>query len=335
MGTTIGYLGPSGTFCEEAAQQVGASLQGGDLAVAEYADGDIAHADSIHAGNTHTECTRAGGTRADSAYAAGTTSGSSERGQCIEFRPYRSIPVLIAAVDSHEVDYGVVPAENSYEGSVSSTWDVLLHNASASICQEVLVSVRHHLLAQRGTKLSSIGTVLSHPQALAQCREFIAKKLPNAKLYETTSTAEAARIVSVNALPLAAIGSESCASLYSLDIIAADIQDQRDNVTRFLVLSNSEERARFLSRGGVGHKTSIVCAIERDRPGSLHGLLGVFAERNINLTRIESRPSRKGYGDYVFFIDLEGRATDAVISEALGSLHDRVISLKVLGSYRC
>lgn len=296
MNAIIGYLGPRGTFCEEAAHQVGESLQGIGVAAAA---------------STHPEdCQR------------------------VEYRPYRSIPVLIAAVDSQEVHFAVVPAENSYEGSVPSTWDVLLHNASATISGETLVSVRHHLLAQRGTKLSSIGTVLSHPQALAQCREFIAEKLPHAKLYETTGPAEAARIVSVNALPLAAIGSESCASLYSLDVIAADIQDQQDNVTRFLVLSSSEERAILLDEGGVNYKTSIVCAIERDRPGSLYGLLGVFAERHINLTRIESRPSRKGYGDYVFFIDLEGRATDIAISEALDALHERVISLKVLGSYR-
>jgi prephenate dehydratase len=295
MDILIGYLGPKGTFSEEAARAAGAM---------------------------------AGKAGADSA------AGAAE--QCrisIEYRAYRSIPSLIAAVGTGEVHYGAVPAENSSEGSISSTWDILLHDSSAIICREILIQVRHHLLAQRGTKLSSIATVLSHPQALSQCRKFLMEKLPNAKLYETTSTAEAARVVSVNSLPLAAIGTEQCASLYGLDIIARDVQDLRDNVTRFLVLAASEEAGRLFATDGCRYKTSIVCAIERDRPGSLYGLLGVFAARQINLTRIESRPSRRGYGDYVFFIDMEAKADDPVVDEALGLLDGKVISLKILGSY--
>lgn len=296
MGILIAYLGPKGTFSEEAARKAGALISRVDADQTARLPGE------------------------------GETS--------IEYRPYRSIPSLIAAVDAREVNYATVPAENSSEGSISSTWDILLHDSSAVICREILIRVRHHLLAQRGTKLSSIATVLSHPQALSQCRKFLMEELPNAKLYETTSTAEAARVVSVNSLPLAAIGTEQCASLYGLDIIARDVQDLSDNVTRFLVLAASEEAGRLLTVDGCEYKTSIVCAIERDRPGSLYDLLGVFAARQINLTRIESRPSRRGYGDYVFFIDMEGKSDDPAVHEALSLLDDKVISLKILGSYQ-
>lgn len=296
MSILIGYLGPKGTFSEEAADLVGAIIE------TAATDSDAGFAEQGHVN--------------------------------VEYRPYKSIPSLIAAVDSGEIHYGTVPAENSSEGSISSTWDILLHDSSAVVCREVLIHVRHHLLAQRGTRLSSVGTVLSHPQALSQCRKFLVEKLPSAKLYETISTAEAARVVSVNSLPLAAIGTERCASVYGLDIIARDIQDLRDNATRFLVLSALEEGGRPLTESGRRYKTSIVCAIERDRPGSLYDLLGVFAVRQINLTRIESRPSRQGYGDYVFFIDMEGKADDPLVEEALSMLDGKVISLKVLGSYQ-
>ena len=296
MDILIGYLGPKGTFSEEAAREAAAVI---------------------------------------GKAASDRPAGAAEQDKiAIECRPYRGIPSLIAAVDSGEVHYATVPAENSSEGSISSTWDILLHDSSAVICREILIRVRHHLLAQRGTKLSSVATVLSHPQALSQCRKFLMEKLPNAKLYETTSTAEAARVVSVNSRPLAAIGTEQCASLYSLDIIARDVQDLSHNVTRFLVVAASEEAGRLLTVEGCRYKTSIVCAIERDRPGSLYDLLGVFAARQINLTRIESRPSRRGYGDYVFFVDMEGKSDDPVVRDALSLLDGMVISLKMLGSYQ-
>lgn len=301
MNIQIGYLGPMGTFSEEAARRVGTLLEKGARSVG--------------------------------------SSVSPKPGEPVQYSvhysPYKGIAALISAVDAGEIDYAVVPAENSYEGSVSPTWDILFHYSSAEIIREVLVSVRHHLLVQRGTKLSSVGTVLSHPQALAQCRRFLSEHLPNAKQFETASTAEAARVVSVNSLPLAAIGTEQCASIYGLDIVARDIQDLQNNVTRFLVLSKGDnERKSLLVEAGLPYKTSIVCAIERDRPGSLYELLGVFAAKQINLTRIESRPSRQGYGDYVFFIDVEGTVTDAALKESLDRLSEKVISLKVLGSYQ-
>jgi len=291
MNISIGYLGPKGTFSEEAAWQAGTLV------------GNLKQA-------TDSPCS-------------------------VEYRPYQGIPGLIASVDAKEVDFAVVPAENSYEGSVSLTWDILFHDSSAVICREILVPVRHHLMVQRGTKLSSISTVLSHPQALAQCRKFLSQNLPHVKQFETASTSEAARVVSVNSLPLAAIGTERCAAIYGLDIVARDIQDLRDNVTRFLVLSQADnDRKRLLVEAGRPYKTSIVCAIERDRPGSLYELLGVFARRGVNLTRIESRPSRQGYGDYVFFIDMQGNVEHEVIRDSLDQLKEKVISLKILGSYQ-
>lgn len=297
MSILIGYLGPKGTFSEEAAHRIGAIIGSRERSEDPVAAPKLQHS--------------------------------------AEYRPYKGIPALIASVDAGEVDYAVVPAENSYEGSVSPTWDVLFHDSSAEICREVVVSIRHHLMVQRGTKLSAVGTVLSHPQALAQCRAFLLRHLPNAKQFETTSTSEAVRVVSVNSLPLAAIGTEQCAAIYGLDIVARDVQDLHNNVTRFLALSQRYNKRRsLLVEAERPYKTSVVCAIERDRPGSLYELLRVFASHGINLTRIESRPSRQGYGDYVFFIDMEGSIVDAVLKESLEELKHMVISLKVLGSYQ-
>ncbi len=158
--------------------------------------------------------------------------------------PANNLAAVLETAESGEARWAVVPAENSLEGSVNLTWDWLLFEGRLVIAGEEVRLVRHHLLGQRGAKPSEITTVLSHPQALAQCRGYLRRALPNAKQYETVSTAEAARVVSVNQLPLAAIGTESAARIYGLDLIASDIQDVRENFTRFLLLTLPESGDR-------------------------------------------------------------------------------------------
>ncbi|MGE5554419.1 MAG: prephenate dehydratase [Betaproteobacteria bacterium] len=240
-----------------------------------------------------------------------------------------SIPEALDATRVGEMRWAVVPAENSLEGSIGLTWDYLLSSADLTIVGEAVLPVVHHLLGQRGLKPSSITAVLSHPQALGQCRSFLRHRLPQAKLYETASTAEAARVVSVNELPLAAIGSERAARLYGLDILERGIQDVAENATRFLLVGKPGDQP-----GPTGcDRTSCVCALERDRPGALYDLLATFAKRSLNLSRLESRPARRQLGEYVFFIDVEGHAENGPVAEALAELRAQGSLLRVLGSY--
>lgn len=246
-------------------------------------------------------------------------------------RPGSSVPEVLEKVEEGEARWAVVPAENSLEGSVGLTWDHLVSAPGLTIAGETVLPVTHHLLGQRGLKLGSITAVLSHPQALGQCREFLRQRLPHAKLYETASTAEAARVVSVNELPLAAIGSERAARLYGLDLLERGIQDAAGNATRFLLVTGEGEAPAPTGRD----RTSLVCTLERDRPGALYGMLGVFARRGLNLSRLESRPARRTLGEYLFFIDLEGHAADPAVAEALEELRAGGSLLRVLGSYPC
>lgn len=246
--------------------------------------------------------------------------------------PCGSIPASLELVQAGEAAWAVVPAENSTEGSVGLTWDYLLFATGLTIAGEAALPVVHHLLGQRGLNLATVSTVLSHPQALGQCRNFLRQHLPQAKQYETASTAEAARVVSVNQLPLAAIGQERAARRYGLDILVAAIQDVKENATRFLLVTKvglATEPAPPTGRD----RTSLACTLERDRPGSLHRMLGHFAERGLNLSRIESRPARKQLGDYVFFIDVEGHVAEPALAAALEELKADGSLLRVLGSY--
>ncbi|MBO8127126.1 MAG: prephenate dehydratase [Firmicutes bacterium] len=246
-----------------------------------------------------------------------------------ETDPVAGLPSLLEGLNKGEYHLAVLPAENSLEGSVNTTWDWLVFRLEVQIVGECTLPVRHFLVGHRAQKLGEIRTVLSHPQALAQCREFVRTHLPRAKEYETVSTAEAARIVSVNRLPVAAIASAKAAHLYGLDILAEDIQDVKENYTRFLLLG----RKPVSLTGNHSYKSALVCGVEKDRPGGLWEILDVFAKRNINLTRIESRPARKSLGDYIFLIDLEGRLEDSAVAEALAELEAKKALIKILGSY--
>lgn len=248
-------------------------------------------------------------------------------GEHTSFQPYPSIDLLIRAVAAGEVPECVVPIENSVEGSVNVTLDTLAHEVELYISREIVMPVRHNLLSRETGR--DIRQILSHPQALAQCRRTLARLFPAAVCRSVESTAEAARQAASGEPGLAAVGSRSAADLYGLTIIAADIQDTDSNCTRFVSLSMFPA----VQSGQGTWKTSMVCQIDGSRPGSLFRILAEFAEREVNLTKIESRPARTGLGAYLFFFDLEGGNLEPRIQQALQAVENKSIWFKNLGSY--
>jgi prephenate dehydratase len=248
-------------------------------------------------------------------------------GEDIEVVPYSLITEVAEAVVRGDVEAGVVPVESLREGSVGETLDALAW-LDVRIKAEVVVPISHCLLGVRGAKLERIKQVLSHPQALAQCRDFLRKNLPKAELIGMTSTAKAAEQVSKLRQPhMAAVGSRALAEVYGLEVLQENIQTGKGNVTRFFCLAKEDS-------GPTGDdKSSIVFYTREDRPGILYEILQEFAARGINLTKIESRPSKRALGDYLFFVDFEGHREDAKVQEALDALKPKVATLKLLGSY--
>jgi prephenate dehydratase len=241
-----------------------------------------------------------------------------------------SVYDVIAAVASGEVSQGIVPMENSIEGSVSATLDVLAFEMeNVNIVREVVHPIRHRLIARTPTPLEQIQKIISHPHANAQCRLFLREKLPQAEIVAANSTAEAVRIVSLSDEKWAAIGSSLAAKSYGCTILEDDIEDYPGNQTRFVLLSTEAAP----QNRDASYKTSIVCTIAHDQPGSLLQILQEFAHRYVNLTKIESRPSKKGLGDYVFFIDVEGKVDDEQVAAAIKCLEGKLARVKLLGSY--
>ena len=248
-------------------------------------------------------------------------------GESAGLTPFGSIDLAIRAVAGGEISQCVVPIENSVEGSVNVTLDTLAHEVELFISREIVMPIRHNLLAREVGR--DIRLVLSHPQALAQCRRTLSRLYPAAELRPVDSTAEAARRVAEGEAGMAAIGSRSAAALYSLEMVAADIQDTSSNCTRFVTLQIQPLDSRLPGRW----KTSIVCQIDGSRPGSLYHILAEFAEREVNLTKIESRPARTGLGAYLFFLDMEGGLGEARIQAVLQAVEQRSLWFKNLGSY--
>jgi prephenate dehydratase len=247
--------------------------------------------------------------------------------QDIELVPYQNISDILFAAHEKEVDEGIVPIENSIEGSVNVTLDVLIFQVDLFINKEIVVNVDHNLLAKKGTNLGNIQAVYSIPHATAQCRQFLKDNLNNVEYHATNSTAEAAKLVSNSDEQIAAISTKLAARLYGLDVLATDIQDVKENTTRFVIVDHQEPDSTGFD------KTSIVCFIYENRPGSLLEILQEFAGRNINLTKIESRPTKKALGDYCFLIDIEGHIKDQQVGEALQSLAKKLRKIKILGSF--
>ena len=234
---------------------------------------------------------------------------------------------VIKKVDRGEVREGLVPIENSIEGSVNITQDILAFESEAKIIREIIIPIKHSLIGKKKLDFKKINRIISHPHATAQCRNFISTYLKDIEIIAANSTAEAINILNEEGNKTVAMGRKVAAKMYGLELIRSDIEDYKDNKTRFVFVSNG-----INPRTG-NDKTSIVCFLERDKPGSLYGILKEFAERDINLTRLESRPAKKDLGDYVFMIDLDGHIHDREIFDAIEVLRKNVYLVKILGSY--
>jgi prephenate dehydratase len=273
-GSRIGFLGPAGTFSEQAL------LSQKDLAVMELVS-------------------------------------------------FSSIGDVLAATEAGEVDLGFVPIENSIEGTVNAALDALALESDLVIQREVVINVQLNLLALPGVGLDEVTTVAAFPVAAAQVRTWLKANLPDAESVAANSNADAAVMVQEGGeRGLAAVSTALAAELYGLDVLAADIEDHPENQTRFVVVSKSGIPAP------TGHdKSTIVCFQRADQPGSLLAILQEFAARAVNLTKLESRPTKKGLGHYCFIIDLDGHIADELVADALRDLKSKLADVKFLGSY--
>ena len=228
------------------------------------------------------------------------------------------------SVANGQCEYGVVPIENSIEGPVGVTLDSLAHKFDLKIYNEMIIPINQNLIVNPGTKMEEIEDVYSHSQAIAQCREFISEN--KIQPHYAVSTANAAKSI-IGDKSKAAIGNSKAAEIYDLEILKPNIQDTDNNETRFVVLSNEDHEITG------DDKTSIIFSIYEDKPGALYNVLGIFQKNNINLTKIESRPSRKGLGKYLFFVDYVGHRKDAIFESIINEIDENTYFLKVLGSY--
>jgi prephenate dehydratase len=247
-----------------------------------------------------------------------------------ELVAFRSVPDVLDAVESGDLDFGVVPIENSIEGTVNFTQDALSFDYELLIQREVVLNIEHCLMAMPGTSLAEITTVLSIPVATAQCHRYLRENVGNAEIHAANSTADAAKTVASNAVAeVAAIAPRNAAALYGLNILATDIADHEGNQTRFVVVGKSGIPAP------TGHDiTGIVVFQRADEPGSLISILQEFAARRVNITNLLSRPTKEGgLGDYCFVMYLEGHIADELVADALRALHAKQGGVKFLGSY--
>lgn len=239
---------------------------------------------------------------------------------------YNTIQDAIQAVAQKDVDYCLVPVENSIEGSVRITLDTLAHDVDLMIESELIWSVHNQLLTKNPN--AKIHTIISHIQPLAQCREYLKSHYPMAKTESVSSTARAAEKASCYGDGYAAIATKTAADLYNLQIIDTDIQDVEDNFTRFILLTNKDKVKKYQDVANM----MIICQID-GRAGSLYELLGDFACRKVNMTRIESRPARTSLGEYIFFIEIDANVDKDILQEALMQASKKCFWLKNLGKF--
>ena len=283
---TIAYLGPEGTYSEEAA-----------LAHTRFAKSPPRAAEAV-----------------------------ARSGESPHLVPFASIPAAVRAAEEGAADEAVVPVENSLEGIVTHTADILIHHTPLKIRREIVLPIHHCLVLQPGVDPGDARVVYSHPQALAQCRGYLDRHLPGAEPVASLSTAGAVRDMRRSDRPAAAISSPRAAEISGATVADRDIEDVAGNKTRFVVLADRD--AAPTGRD----KTSICFDFSEDEAGTLHGALGELAVRGINMIRIESRPDRRSLGRYIFLIDLEGHRKDPAVHEALEGIRARATMFKVLGA---
>jgi prephenate dehydratase len=255
----------------------------------------------------------------------------------VDFEPLRTDTVYdaILAVTRGRADRALAPYENSIEGSVRGTLDILAFDAPhVSIVGEHDYPVRQHLIVRDGVKLEQIEAVLSHQQGLAQTARFLRENLPGVEMRSVSSTAAAVRMVSESPRPWAAIGARAAATLYGCQILREGIQDEANNVTRFVWVAPAGTEPGIGDTTGKAWKTSLIFSeLGEDKPGALVAALSEFSSRGINLSRIESRPLRSQLGRYFFFVDADGKLDDEPVADAIAALRGKAESVRILGSY--
>ncbi len=240
-----------------------------------------------------------------------------------------SLDEVFDMVDRGKCEYGVVPTENSLEGPVTATLDNFAFKSSASILGEEILDIHHCLVVAPGASVRDVTAVASHPQGLAQCRRYLSEKLPGRTAVTTSSTAESARMAAADP-QVAGIASSFAAKLYGADVCENGIEDHCGNQTSFALIGRQGHPPVF---SGERFKTSLALFLQTDKAGALLMILSEFAYAGINLTKIQSRPTKQALGEYLFFIDLEGNANDPEVQTALSCLRLKLREVKVLGSY--
>ncbi|MFA5375415.1 MAG: prephenate dehydratase [Dehalococcoidia bacterium] len=243
--------------------------------------------------------------------------------------PFPSIRAVANAValSVGSVEDGIVPIENSIEGAVPDTLDLLIHESGVMIKHELVLPIRQNLVAKPGININDVKVLYSIPQALGQCRDFVSLHFPKVTVVAALSTAAAVEEMMASSQTAAAIGTARAAEIYGAVILAKGIQDNASNETRFVILAKEDHAP-------TGHdKTSLCFAFSDDRPGVLVEVMQVFSQKGINLTKVESRPSKEILGRYIFLIDLDGHREDAVVKKALEQVRTKTSMLKIFGSY--
>jgi prephenate dehydratase len=243
-----------------------------------------------------------------------------------ELIPMPTIVAIARAVEEGSADIGVSPIENSMQGTITDTVDALIRDDGLAVAGEIVLPIEHCLMAAPGVSRDAIRIIYSHPQSLGQCRLYLERNFPDAKTEAALSNAEAVAIA-MRSPEAAAIGPARAADIYNAAILERHIEDSPSNKTRFVALAR--EGAAPTGRD----KTSIAFAVDHDRPGTLVSVLHEFADRNINMTKIESRPSGQELGIYIFLVDIDGHRNDPMVAQALAAVKEQAAFFKVFGSY--
>lgn len=251
-----------------------------------------------------------------------------QRGNTLVSMP--SLPAVVQAVESGQADVAVMPIENVLEGAVTPTLDLLIHDTQLMICDEVVVPIRHQLLGRAGLDIATVEVLYGHPQSLGQCRQFIEHRLPHVTTVASLSNSAAPAEALSSSRPAVAIGTSRAAELTGATILWPDIQDRSHNVTRFVVLAAADHAPTG------NDKTSLCFGFNReDEAGQVVRALQFLAEANINMIKLESRPSKAVLGEYIFLVDINGHRLDPHIAAALQKMREQTGFLKIFGSYPC